>query len=174
MLRKLSADPATAVAVGSDIALPEAMLGGSATGIGSGLLLQALRASAAKEPGVDSLVNTSIRVGDLGLAATQGLQLAGVSLPQGPNTLLSVTTLIVGGAGTYRALTSKDKNSLKIAVSSAKTAALLADVVAPFVPVLRPFQNQIKGLALLLQVGDLGTDVFQLHCKAGDQNLWGD
>jgi hypothetical protein len=82
--------------------------------------------------------------------------------------VFATTTVLLAGADLYHSLTKDDPDSIDIAVASAKTLAVVGDLVAPFVPVLRDYQPHIAFITALLKAVGTAKEILELTYEAED------
>lgn len=156
--------------VGSDRKLSQEVVLGHAIEVGQGQELYKLSTVALNNR--DKLIGKSIVLADLGLSGVeQGIMLAGLNLPNGTNTVFKATAIIIAGADVYHSIMRDDSNGFDIAIASAKTIALATDFVAPFVPLLTSYQQQLSFITVLLKAAGTTKEIVALTCKVDNSEL---
>lgn len=166
-MQQISDNPSADVVIGFDRPLPQELTSDTAVKVGTGQSLYKLSSQALSDR--KKLIGTSIKLADLSLnSVEQGLMLSRLNLPDGTDTVFATTGFILSGADMYHSLTKDDPDAIEIAVASTKTIAAAADLVAPFVPIMRDYQPHLKFVTVLLQVAGAGKEVLELTYKAED------
>jgi hypothetical protein len=165
--RAIAANPAIGIAISDDAAVPDSLVQGMAIQVDSGGKLLPLKPEAIGRANYDKLIGKQITLAELGIDITQqGLDVAGVALPDGANTAFEVAGLVVATAATYHAFTRDDCSIWDQAICSLKTLSILGDLVAPAVPPLAQYQPALKLVSLILKGVKTTDEIIEIRFKA--------